>query len=378
MLNGIFGKWLREFATIVLTQTVQAFLLAIVMTVIISCLSNSTSDANGSNQAAGLLAIIALASFGKIEMLVKNIFGVTSQFGDPSLQNGARGLTATSMLAMRGGKRLLDNGTKLVDSHRKISEAKKGLAGLNSGSSSEGGEEGDTTSTIPGGGNKNGGLPDTEGIEDTLQTTMQVQGLDDIHNLAQAITKLNDTVQKQNSGSGKEKYEQMLKEGKELRRSAIRENIGGAIGGTAGALVGLAKGDDIVQTALAGAGAGDAIGQATAKRKAEKIDYNNRTKKLQEQIEGLTKEQYENNLKQLEEVYSKNGIGGAPRAIIRNIEKGAANGGGVKGAAKSVYSGAKSGVTNKISRATTGARITADNVLVRNDKESKFKPGKDE
>lgn len=378
MLNGIFGKWLREFATIVLTQTVQAFLLAIVMTVIISCLSSSSGDADTGNQAAGLLAIIALASFGKIEMLVKNIFGVTSQFGDPSLQNGARGLTATSMLAMKGGKRLLDNGTKLVDSHRKISEAKKGLAGLSpSGGSSEGGEEGDTPS-IPGGGNNNGTLPGGDGVEDTLQTTMQVQGLDDIHGLAQAITKLNDTVQKQNSGSGKEKYEQMLKEGKELRRSAIRENIGGAIGGTAGALVGLAKGDDIVQTALAGAGAGDAIGQATAKRKAEKIDYNNRAKKLQEQIEGLTKEQYESNLKQLEEVYEKNGIGGAPRAIVRNIERGAANGGGIKGAAKSVANGAKTGVTNRISRATTSARISADNVLVRNDKDSKFKPGKDE
>ena len=50
MLNGIFGKWLREFATLVLTQTVQAFLLAIVMTVIISCLGNSGGSAEG-NQA---------------------------------------------------------------------------------------------------------------------------------------------------------------------------------------------------------------------------------------------------------------------------------------------------------------------------------------
>lgn len=345
MLNGIFGKWLREFATIVLTQTVQAFLLAIVMTVIISCLSSSSGDADTGNQAAGLLAIIALASFGKIEMLVKNIFGVTSQFGDPSLQNGARGLTATSMLAMKGGKRLLDNGTKLVDSHRKISEAKKGLAGLNSGTSSEGGEEGDTA--LAGGGTKNSTLPDTEGVEDTLQTTMQVQGLDDIHNLAQAITKLNDTVQKQNGATGKEKYEQMMKEGKELRRSAIRENIGGAIGGTAGALVGLAKGEDIVQTALAGAGAGDAIGQATAKRKAEKIDYNNRSRKLQEQIEGLSKEQYENNIKQLEEAYKSNGLGG-----------------GLKGIKNRVNYEAKA-VARPVQNAFDGAKISADTHSVR-------------
>ena len=36
MKKGVFSSWFREFATIVLTQTVQAFLLAIVMSIIIS------------------------------------------------------------------------------------------------------------------------------------------------------------------------------------------------------------------------------------------------------------------------------------------------------------------------------------------------------
>ena len=67
MNKGIFSSWFREFATLVFTQTVQAFLLAIVMSIIISCIQNA--NGNGIN-AAGLLAIIALSSFGKIELLV--------------------------------------------------------------------------------------------------------------------------------------------------------------------------------------------------------------------------------------------------------------------------------------------------------------------
>ena len=267
MLNGIFGKWLREFATLVFTQAVQAFLLAIVMTIIISCLGNATgNDAEAGNQAAGLLAIIALASFGKIELLVKNIFGVTSQFGDPSLQAGARGLTAGSLLAMKGGKRLLDNGSKLIQSHRQISEAKKGLATIDGNGNELAAGTGDDAGNLV---TKNGATANLDGktmedIGDMAQTTLQVQGLDNIGNLNNAIANLTRAVEKSNGGSQKEKYEKMLEEGKNLRRSAIRENVGAAIGGTAGAIVGLAKGDNIIETTLAGAGAGDAIGEASA------------------------------------------------------------------------------------------------------------------
>ena len=278
MLNGIFGKWLREFATLVLTQAVQAFLLAVVMTIIISCLNNAGTDETG-NQAAGLLAIIALASFGKIELLVKNIFGVTSQFGDPSLANGARGLTAGSLLAMRGGKRLLNNGADLLKSHRMIKEAKAGLAAGDKPSSlpTNGGEVGDNIVTGDG-----SNITDTDAIKNTLdagadmaETSLKVEGMSDIGQLKSAIDALTRATEKANGGSQKEKYEAMLKEGKDLRRSAIRENIGAAIGGTAGAIVGLAQGDDVIEKTLAGAGAGDAIGAATAKAKAQKIDYNN-------------------------------------------------------------------------------------------------------
>lgn len=300
MLNGIFGKWLREFATLVFTQAVQAFLLAIVMTIIISCLGNAGgTDTEGSNQAAGLLAIIALASFGKIEMLVKNIFGVTSQFGDPSLQAGARGLTAGSLLAMKGGKRLLDNGSKMLQSHRQISEAKKGLATVDANGNALGGVDENGNLLTEGGrvigpdGKPIGNAADMmDAAGEMSQASLQVQGLEGISGLNQAISRLTTAVEKNNGGSQREKYEKMLEEGKNLRRSAIRENIGGTIGGMTGAIVGLAKGDNVVETTLAGAGAGDALGEASAKAKANRDAYKKRTEKLNKQIDELTEANY--------------------------------------------------------------------------------------
>ena len=328
MLNGIFGKWLREFATLVFTQAVQAFLLAIVMTIIISCLGNSTGDAETGNQAAGLLAIIALASFGKIEMLVKNIFGVTSQFGDPSLQAGARGLTAGTMLAMKGGKRLLDNGSKLIQSHRQISEAKKGLAAYGTGETAglEAGEEGAEGSAAIDKLAKQAGVDPaalktvTEGAEDTLETSVQLQGLENLGQLNSAINNLTRAMEKQSGGSNKEKYEKMLEEGKNLRRSAIRENIGAAIGGTAGAIVGLAKGDNIIETTLAGAGAGDAIGEASAKAKANRDAYKKRTDKLNSQIDKLTEANYKQFEQNLENNLKAAGVGGASATLSSHTQ----------------------------------------------------------
>lgn len=371
MLNGIFGKWLREFATLVFTQAVQAFLLAIVMTIIISCLGNATgSDAEAGNQAAGLLAIIALASFGKIELLVKNIFGVTSQFGDPSLQAGARGLTAGSMLAMKGGKRLLDNGSKLIQSHRQISEAKKGLATIDgNGNELAAGTDDDAGNLVT----KNGATANLDGktmedIGDMAQTTLQVQGLDNIGNLNNAIANLTRAVEKSNGGSQKEKYEKMLEEGKNLRRSAIRENVGAAIGGTAGAIVGLAKGDNIVETTLAGAGAGDAIGEASAKAKANRDAYKKRTDKLNSQIDKLTEANYKQFEQNLENNLKAAGVGGASatlsshtQTIQSNMRRTYAdqkaktsNSNVAARAANTVVSGAKAGARGIADTATRG------------------------
>ena len=75
MKKGVFNAWFKEIVTLIFTQTVQAFLLAIVLTIIISALkNNSSSVGDGAGAAAGLLAIIALSQFSKLELLVKKYF----------------------------------------------------------------------------------------------------------------------------------------------------------------------------------------------------------------------------------------------------------------------------------------------------------------
>lgn len=113
MKKGIFGTWFKELASLIFTQTVQAFLLAIIMAIIVNALQMSGGVAG--TYGAGLLAIIALSQFGKIEQLIKQIFGVGSQFG-PDLNNGKAGLLgalALGKMALSGGKKVLDNGAKI-------------------------------------------------------------------------------------------------------------------------------------------------------------------------------------------------------------------------------------------------------------------------
>lgn len=114
MKKGIFGVWFKELATLIFTQTVQAFLLAIIMAIIVQALQSSSGV--GSTYGAGLLAIIALTQFNKIEMLIKQIFGVHSQFG-PDLNSGKDGLLAGLALgkvALGGAKKIGNNAGKIV------------------------------------------------------------------------------------------------------------------------------------------------------------------------------------------------------------------------------------------------------------------------
>lgn len=123
MKKNIFPIWLKEFCSLVFTQAVQAFLLAVVMSVIISMASEgSTSEPGTSVSATGVIAIVALVSISKIELLVKKIFGIESQFGDPSMKSGASGLAGTLIGARLAG-RVLNNAGKVGSG---INDALKG------------------------------------------------------------------------------------------------------------------------------------------------------------------------------------------------------------------------------------------------------------
>lgn len=298
MKKGIFGSWFREFATIVFTQTVQAFLLAIVLSVIVSALAGASNgdDAVG---AAGLLAIIALSSFGKIEMLIKNIFGVTSAFGDPGSLRSGRGITAGTLMAARGVKQISDNVSKFGQASRKINQGKAGLAALNANNKkvdttnaeNPTDEKGDSAEQIVG-----------KTAEKIQQHTAKIEMMGDMDKLATAIkdlTKATNQANKNDSNSQRQKYQDMINEGKDLRRSAVRENIGASIGGIVGATSALATGDNPLERGLAGAGVGDQLGKMSANRTAEKQKYNQEMDKLLSQVRDDGTNNYKETIKAL-------------------------------------------------------------------------------
>ncbi len=298
MKKGIFGTWFREFATIVFTQTVQAFLLAIVMSVIISSLAGAGKD---SIDAAGLLAIIALSSFGKIEMLIKNIFGVTSAFGDPGSLRAGAGITAGTLLAARGVRQISDNVSKFGQARRQINQGKAGLATLKNGEGANGDNKQLTDKTSVENQTENKNIQD-EVAKKVEQHAVRLETMGDMDRLAAAIKNLTDATNKANkndANSQREKYQDMINEGKNLRRSAVRENIGATVGGIVGATSALAEGQNPLERGLAGAGIGDMLGAASAKKTAEKEKYNKEMDKLLSQVKKSGEEGYKEQMQQL-------------------------------------------------------------------------------
>lgn len=325
MKKGVLGSWFKEFATIVFTQTVQAFLLAIVLAIIVSSLAGVSSDNKDDGvAAAGLLAIVALSSFGKIELLIKNIFGVTSSFGDPGSMQAGRGITAGTVLAMRGAKRLTDNFSKVRDANRMINQGQLGAAAYSGGS----GDKKLSTTDLDSSDNLNGNEDISDTAEKIQQQSFRLQTVNGVGELTQAIrelTRATNSANKNDAESKKEKYLDMINEGNNLKRSAIRENIGATIGGIGGAVVGLAQGDNVLETALTGAGAGDALGAASANRAAKKEEYNKNIKDLNDKIAKLREEsveEFNDNIKQLEIELNKTGYTASKNPVRKISVKG--------------------------------------------------------
>lgn len=284
MKKGVFSSWFREFATIVLTQSVQAFLLAIVMSIIINSLSSSGGGQDNMN-ASALLAIITLSSFGKIEMLVKQIFGVTSGFGDPSLRNGA-GITAGTMMAWRGGKRLLDNGKKFAEGHAMKVKARKNIEAL---STSGGGELDANKGLINDEGTTGSGNLGANAGRQIEEQVVKLQTLGDIQELTTAIKNLTTATDSANKNTAQDKlkeYQDMYQQGKDKQKSAILESGGAVIGGATGMVMGLAKGEKVGEAILQGAGDGDFAGQAISDTTSNIRNYNVGKKELNDKIKG--------------------------------------------------------------------------------------------
>ena len=133
MKKDVFSVWLKEFCSLVFTQTVQAFLLAIIMSVVLYMANDGGEQQYSGNSvsAVSIIAIIALSSISKIELLVKKIFGVESQFGDPAMKNGVKSFSsgiAAGMATINLAKRPADNLKKFVGGIKDIRSSNMDIA----------------------------------------------------------------------------------------------------------------------------------------------------------------------------------------------------------------------------------------------------------
>lgn len=307
MKKGIFGGWFKELASLIFTQTVQAFLLAIIMSIIVNALT--ANGGTGGTYGAGLLAIIALSQFNKIELLIKNIFGVTSQYGG-SMQDGKGGLLG-SMMALKMGKSVLDNGKKFVDGRRQskmagreLSNLKKERENLALGDNAENAELDAQNAFNAMGETADKFIDDAQTGAGMAAGARMVNGgtsgsnigisSSQIDQLISAVKDQTTTLKSQKADANKKDNSDKLKDldrkildaqnkkdaGKRLARSGVYESIGAIGGGIAGSMVGLAQGDDVLKNATIGAGIADKAISNRMQRNQSKADYKTNMAKI--------------------------------------------------------------------------------------------------
>lgn len=271
MKGNVFQTWFKEICSLIFVQAFQAFLLAIIMSIIISALASSSVSVNGGIDSIGLLAIIALYSLSKIELLIKNIFGLTSGVMDPSLAGGSKSSFLGSMMAYRGIRNVLDNGRKIggglfrgIGGTFKVRMAKNArndyLLGKQQGDNGGGNEQllnesgnysGSATSRV-GGGAITKLSDEIAALNRTLsQTNLDNKGKDQ----SDKLKSLEDAIKQA-------KKDQM--DGFKQFASGVAETAGAVTLGTAGAMQALGTGDNVLTQAATAAGIGDEIGTAVA------------------------------------------------------------------------------------------------------------------
>lgn len=112
MQKGVFTTWIKELCALVFLQTIQAFILAIVLSVMLTFISYT--GANISDQVTvsslGVLCIVLLTSLTKMEQITKKIFGLESSFLQTKPPHGL----AASFLALKSISRVFNNLPKIA------------------------------------------------------------------------------------------------------------------------------------------------------------------------------------------------------------------------------------------------------------------------
>lgn len=105
-------SWIKEFGTLVFTQTVQAFIYAIIISIIVFSMTETQGiEAADQNTALGFIAVISLVSIFKVEELLRKIFGLSST---KASVKGAMGSLAKTAIAAKVASKTLDNTKKMA------------------------------------------------------------------------------------------------------------------------------------------------------------------------------------------------------------------------------------------------------------------------
>lgn len=112
MQKGVFTTWLKELCALVFVQTIQAFILAIVLSILITFIVPSDGKFENTDDVAalGVLCIILLTSLTKMEQITKKIFGLDSGL----LQNKPPHGLMASYMALKAAGRIFNNIPKMA------------------------------------------------------------------------------------------------------------------------------------------------------------------------------------------------------------------------------------------------------------------------
>ena len=351
--TNVFSTWFKELFTLIFVQTFQAFLLAIIMTVIISLtVSDYLRDENGIS-ALGILAIFALLSLPKIELLVKNIFGLTSGVADTSLAAGQKSSFASGLLALHAGKKLLDNPRKVLGGAKnavlgqlRMRQAKNNkfengeipnrLSKLNTGN--------DAINQLENG----NGTGNSGGSKERSGTGAITRLSDNIAELTRELQKQSRNADAKDKGDKLKELENAISDAKKQRDEGLKsmlkgslETVGALHGATAGGVIGMARGENTLESTIQGAGIGDVIGEAVSNAitsapstvgevksgiKAEIRAHVNSPskeayKKLEEELKKENKKNMEEIDKKLYEYIKQNNIGGKDVKVSKTSSK---------------------------------------------------------
>ena len=306
--GGALNSWIREFCSLVFTQTLQAFIYAIIITLIMATYSYTSGESNEyrENQfinttSMGVINIFALTSIFKIEELARKVFGIQRSSMDPKSPMSSMAKLA---FVSHFGRRLWDNGKKMVKgglgtakyfgskrknrrSRYKDLEGKvQSLKDVNEkikklenpeGSASDGQQSGVQSAAgvtdgaadvnLPGGVVGNGVLNvstlninansvNMNGNKDNSDEAKLEKLNDKKAALEEAILQINKSYDDKDSENKKS-----LENSVHMALSGMAESVGAVLGGSLGAVIGGADGKNASQGMIVGMNVGDRVGQ---------------------------------------------------------------------------------------------------------------------